>query len=117
MISGGDRAMMSPVTRISTPLSKHVEGVVGPRRRLAVARLQLDAGDQAEVADVDDVARALEANAGPPPSRPESSAARVRTALVLVDLEGREAGGRGHRMAGVGSRGTARWCPPRPRHR
>ena len=61
MISGGDRAMMSPVVRISSPFSKASRKAVKARLvGCAGDRLQLDRADQAEVADVDDVRQALQ---------------------------------------------------------
>src|SRR3546814_630226 len=74
------------------------EGVEGALRRLAGARLQLDAGDDAEIAQVDDVAGPLERMDGIFPigrqvSRP------LEQPLFLVDVEGGEAGGAGNRMS------------------
>ena len=48
MISGGDRAMVSPVTRMSTPLSKApAKDLAGARAGRARPRLEFDAGHQA----------------------------------------------------------------------
>ncbi len=47
---------MSPVDADQEPVSKHFdESLVGPRAGRAGARRQLDAGHQADIADVDDV--------------------------------------------------------------
>ena len=56
MMSGGESAMMSPVVRTSTPFSKHCRNASNARAAgLPGRRLELDAGDQAEVAHVDHV--------------------------------------------------------------
>ena len=56
MMSGGDSAMMSPVVRISTPFSKQRRNASNARVvGLAGRRLELDAGDHAEIAHVDHV--------------------------------------------------------------
>ena len=76
MISGGDRAMMSPVVRISRPFSKALRKAVKARLvGCAGDRLQLDRADQAAVADVDDVRQALQRSGA---RRPSSRRARRR---------------------------------------
>ena len=93
MISGGDMAMMSPVVRIRMPFSKALRKAEKARLvGCAGDRLELDRADQAEVADVDDMRQALQANAARPPSSRRVSAPRVSRPSSSIDVERGEAG-------------------------
>src|SRR5207302_1873915 len=72
-----------------------------PASGRAPARLELDAGDQPEVADVDHVARAFERVGGVLPVLVQGSGT-LEQAFVLESLQRAQARGAGERMPGVG---------------
>ena len=102
-ISGGDRAMMSPVVRISTPRSKHVAEDV--EARACPARPAIDSSsmraDQADVAHVDHVRRLAQRMQRVLEHRRHLRAARQQ-AFVGIGLERAERRGAGERMGRVG---------------
>ena len=101
MMSGGDSAMVSPVTRIEHALFERAqESVEAASAGLPRNRLQLDRADQAEVAQIDHMRPALERvqSIGPVPA---DLLRACEQPLASIDLLGGDTGGARHRMRRV----------------
>ena len=102
MISGGDRAMMSPVVRISRPFSKASRKAVKAR---LVGAPGIDSSSMAptrpQLRMSMTCGRSFSACRAVGPVVGQLGAA-VEQALLLVGVEGGEAGGSRHRIAGIG---------------
>ena len=102
MMSGGESAMMSPVARTRRPrLNASTKRACARLPGASGIGLELDGADQPDIADVDDVRQALERVDGLLPIGRKLRRARQQS-LLLVDLERRDGGGAGDRVARIG---------------
>ena len=101
-MSGGDRARPSPAARIMSPRWKQRLNRSRPRAPgLIGSRRQLDAGDQAEITQIDDMLGALEAVDRLLPVGRDIGGA-LEQAFFGVDVEGGQCRRDGQRMARIG---------------